>query len=74
MAEAPILHPNRGGPFQFALAYAGFEDRDRAIEQLQRMAGVGPVRMGYTLNRPEFAFMRSDPRVKLLRKNLGLPE
>jgi TolB-like protein len=74
MAEAPILHSNRGGPFQFALAYAGFEDRDRAIEQLERMAGVGPVRIGFTLNSPEFAFVRSDPRVKLLRKNLGLPE
>ena len=74
MAEAPILHPNRGGPFQFALAYAGFGDTDRAIDQLQRMAGVGPVRIGFTLNSPEFAFMRSDPRVMLLRKNLGLPE
>ena len=74
MAEAPTLHPNRGGPFQFALAYAGFGDRDRTIDQLQRMAGVGSVRMGFTLNSPEFAFVSSDMRVKLLRKNLGLPE
>ena len=74
MAEAPIRYPNRRGPFQFALAYAGFEDRDRTVEQLERMAGVGPVRIGFTLNSPEFAFVRSDLRVKLLRKNLGLPE
>ena len=74
MAEAPILHPHRAGAFQFALAYAGFEDSDRTIEQLERMVGVGPVRIGFTLNGPEFAFLRSDARVKLLRKNLGLPE
>jgi len=74
MAEGPILHPNRAGAFQFALAYAGFEDTDRTVEQLQHMVGVGPVRIGFTLNSPEFAFVKSDPRVKLLRKNLGLPE
>jgi TolB-like protein/Flp pilus assembly protein TadD len=74
MAEAPILHPNRRGPFQFALAYAGLKDRDRTVEQLERMAGVGPVRLGFTLNSPEFAFVRSDARVKSLRRNLGLPE
>jgi len=74
MAEGPILHPNRAGAFQFALAYAGFDDTDRTVEQLQRMVGVGPVRIGFTLNSPEFAFVKSDPRVKSLRKNLVLPE
>jgi len=56
------------------LAYAGIEDHDRTIEQLQRMAGFGPVRMGFTLNRPEFAFLKGDVRVKALRKQAGLPE
>jgi TolB-like protein len=74
MTEGPVLHPNRAGPFQFALAYAGFEDRDRTVEQLQHMVGVGPVRIGFTLNSPEFAFVKSDQRVKLLRRDLGLPE
>ena len=74
MIEGPALYPNRRGAFQFALAFAGFEDKDRTIERLERWVGVGPVRMGFTLNSPEFAFLRGDPRVKALRKRLGLPE
>jgi hypothetical protein len=38
------------------------------------MADVGPVRIGFTLNSPEFAFLRDDPRVKALRQQVGLPE
>ena len=49
-------------------------DQDRAIEQLQRMAGVGSVRMGFTLNSPEFAVLNADARVKALRHQVGLPE
>jgi hypothetical protein len=41
---------------------------------LERWAGVGPVQLGYTLISPEFAFVRADPRVKALRKKVGLPE
>ena len=74
MAEAPALYPGRRGPFQFALAFAGLGDRDRTVEQLDRLARVGPVRMGFTLNSPEFAFLRGDPRIKALRDRLGLPE
>jgi hypothetical protein len=37
------------------------------------MAGVGPVRMGFTLNSSEFAFLGGDLRVKALRKQVGLP-
>ena len=74
MAEGPTLYPNRRGEFQFALAFAGFGDKDRTIEKLERWAGVGPVRIGFTLNSPEFAFVRDDARVKALRKKVGLPE
>jgi TolB-like protein len=73
-AEAPLAHPNRHGHFQFALVYAGLEDKDRTIDELERWAGVGPVRIGFTLNGPEFAFLRADPRLKALRKKVGLPE
>jgi hypothetical protein len=73
-AAAPIRYPRRPGPYQYALLFAGFGDKDRTIEQLQRMAGVGPVRMGFTLNSPEFAFLRADPRMKALRKQVGLPD
>ena len=74
MAEAPILHPDRRGPHQFAVVFAGFGDRDHTIEQLERLARAGPVRLGFTLNSPEFAFVRGDPRLKTLRKKVGLPE
>jgi TolB-like protein len=74
MAEAPILYPNRHGGFQYALAFAGFGDKDRTIDQLEGWAGVGPVRMGFTLTAPEFAFVRADPRVKGLRKKVGLQD
>ena len=71
---APMRYPNRLGPFQYALVFAGVEDKDRTVEQLQRMAGAGPVRMGFTLRFPEFAFLEDDPRVKVLRKQVGLPQ
>jgi serine/threonine-protein kinase len=73
-AAAPSRYPRRVGPYQSALLFAGLGDKDHTIEQLQRWAGVGPVRMGFTLNSPEFAFLRADPRVKALRKQVGLPE
>ncbi len=74
LAEAPLAYPNRQGHFQYALVYAGMNDKDRTIDQLESWAGVGPVRIGFTLTAPEFAFVRADPRVKALRKKVGLPE
>ncbi len=44
------------------------------MDALERIVGMGPVRIGFTLNAPEFAFVRGDPRVKALRKKVGLPE
>ena len=38
------------------------------------MAGLGAVRIGQALNSPEFALLRGDPRVKALRKKVGLPD
>lgn len=73
-AAAPVAHPHTHGHFQYALAYAGLIDKDRTINQLEDWAGVGPVRIGFTLTAPEFAFVRADPRVKALRKKVGLPE
>jgi hypothetical protein len=74
-AEAPMRYPGiHGGLNRYALAFAGFRDKDRTIEQLERMAGVGPVRIGLLLNSLEFAFAQGDPRVKALRKKVGLPD
>jgi tetratricopeptide (TPR) repeat protein len=74
LAEAPAVFPRRQGHFQYALVYAGMNDKDRTIGELERWAGVGPVRIGFTLAGPEFAFIRGDSRVKALRKKVGLPE
>jgi len=35
---------------------------------------LGAARVGRALSSPEFALLRGDPRVKALRKRVGLPE
>ena len=64
------LAPN---PFNEALVYAGLNDKERTLEALDRMAILGPVRVGRELAFPEFAFVRDDPRIDALRKRVGLP-
>ena len=61
-------------PVLQAVIFAGLGDKDRSFEALDRMAVVGPVRMGSILSLPELALLRGDPRVKALRKKVGLPE
>ncbi len=60
--------------FTQALTFAGLGDRDRTLEALDRLASLGAVRVGRALNSPEFALLRGDPRVRILRKRVGLPE
>jgi hypothetical protein len=55
--------------FSQALIYAGLGDKDRTLDALDRVTGLGAVRIGRALNSPEFALLRGDPRVKV-----GLPE
>ena len=74
MADGPMLYQHRGGPNQYALAFAGLGEKDQTIAQLERMATLGPVLLGRDLTYPEFALVRGDPRVKALRKRVGLPE
>ncbi|MBX9602909.1 MAG: tetratricopeptide repeat protein [Bryobacteraceae bacterium] len=61
-------------PHQRAVIFAGLGDKERAIEALDRMTVVGPVRMGWILSNPELATLRGDPRWKVLRQKVGLPE
>jgi hypothetical protein len=61
-------------PLQQALIFAGLGDKQRTLEALDRMAVVGPERMGSILGLPELALLRGDPRLKALRKKVGLPE
>jgi tetratricopeptide (TPR) repeat protein len=68
---AADIAPN---PFNQALVFAGLGDRDRTLDGLERMAVLGPVRIGRALTFPEFAFVRGDPRVRALRKKVGLPK
>jgi len=52
-------------------------DKDRVFEALDHDAGVGPIRMGWVLNRVNRespGLLRGDPRLETLRKKVGLPE
>jgi len=57
-----------------ALIFAGLGDKDRTVAALDRMAARGAQRVGEYLNLPELALLRGDPRAKVLRKKIGLPE
>ncbi|MBK5294923.1 MAG: hypothetical protein JJE04_24995 [Acidobacteriia bacterium] len=61
-------------PFIPARIFACLGDKDRTFEALDRAVVAGPFRMGRALTIPEFALLRGDPRVKALRKKVGLPE
>jgi predicted Zn-dependent protease len=61
-------------PYTQALTFAGLGDKQRTLDALERMAVLGPVRLGRDLTYPEFDLVRGDPRLKALRKRLGLPE
>ena len=56
------------------LIFAGLGDKDRAFAALDRMSVLGAPRIGMYLNYPELALLRGDPRLKALRKKVGLPE
>jgi TolB-like protein/Flp pilus assembly protein TadD len=61
-------------PLWQAEILAALGDKDRAFEALERAIPFGPVRIGRDLTYPGFAPIRGDPRVKALRKKIGLPE
>jgi tetratricopeptide (TPR) repeat protein len=61
-------------PISKATIFAALGDKDRTLELLDQLAPTGPVRIGRTLIAPEFALLRGDPRLKALRKKVGLPE
>jgi TolB-like protein len=61
-------------PIEQAAIFVALGEKDRAIEALERAIPLGPVRLGRDLTYEEFAAIRSDPRLKALRKKVGLPE
>ena len=54
--------------------FACLNDKDRTFEALDRAVPAGPFRIGRVLNHPEYALLRGDPRLRDLRKKVGLPE
>ena len=73
-AEKLAVAISSRNPFNQALIFAGLGDKDRTLEALDRAATVGPFRMGTALTWPELSLLHGDPRVKALRKKVGLPE
>ena len=57
-----------------AAIFAALGDKDRTLDALYRMVPLGPIRLGWALMSPEFAFVRDDPRLRTLRRKAGLPE
>lgn len=72
--EAEKLAAGTTNPFTQALIFAGLGDKERTLEALDRMTVLGPVRIGRALTFPELDLIRGDPRLKTLRKKVGLPE
>jgi len=46
-------------------------DKEHTIQELERMAVLGPVRLGRDLNYPEFNLVRGDPRIHALRSGVA---
>jgi len=57
--------------------YACLGDKDRVFEALDRAEHLGPIRIGWFLlrvDREHRGLLAGDPRLKALRKKVGLPE
>ena len=67
-----------GGPAgDVAALFACLGDKDRVFELLDRVAQIGPIRMGWFLlrvDREHPGLLSGDPRLMALRKKVGLPE
>ena len=59
-------------PFNQAVIFAGLGDKERALESMERSTAAGPFRVGRQLTWPELVQIRNDPRMKALRKKVGL--
>jgi Flp pilus assembly protein TadD len=74
-AEALRIAELAPRPATKAFIFAALGDKDRAFEALNQTIPMGPTRMGRdVLISPEFALLHGDPRLKTLRKKVGLPE
>ncbi len=65
------------GAVSEAQIFACLGDKERVSETLERRAADGPIRIGWVLNRvysENPGLFRDDPRLKALRKRVGLPD
>jgi serine/threonine-protein kinase len=60
-------------PSTLAMIHAALGNKDRAFEALERAAVVEPQRVPIVLAYPEFAGLRSDPRMAPFRRRFNLP-
>jgi tetratricopeptide (TPR) repeat protein len=72
--DAERIASGQWRPLGQAKIFAALGDKDRAFQALERAIPLGPVRVGRDLTFPEFASLRGDPRLKALRKKVGLPQ
>ena len=72
--EAERIAKIQWRPIEQAGIFVALGDKDRAFEALGRAIPLGAVRVGRDLTNPEFVPLRRDPRLRVLRKQLGLPE
>jgi TolB-like protein len=75
-SEAEAFAASDPNPVAQARIFAALDEKDRVFESLDRLPMVGPVRMGTVLSRVarENPSLRSDLRMKAIRKKVGLPE
>jgi hypothetical protein len=59
-------------PQRQAEIYGLLGDKDRALEALERLAALNPIRAATYLNNPEIG-LRGDPRAAAFRRKLGFP-
>ena len=59
-------------PFFFALVYAGLNDKEKALEWLQKAYEEKSGSVRYLKMEPRLANLRSDPRYISLMKKIGL--
>jgi hypothetical protein len=72
--DAEKIATSHWRPLGQARIFAALGDKDRAFEALELAIPLGPVRIGGDLTYPGFASLRGEPRLKALRKKVGLPE
>jgi tetratricopeptide (TPR) repeat protein len=60
-------------PQRQAEIYGLLGDKDRALEALERLAVMNPIRAGFQLVQPAVG-LRDDPRAEAFRRKLGFPQ